>query len=104
MTHTITLVADVYVSKTEALDALSRALEVSVDDSDPSNAILRLDDGVVLSIEVPKFGEDLPLTLDLSGPDSATVSRVRDQVVDAINRELSWGLALVGDDEPGTVA
>ena len=95
MTHTITLVTDVYVSKTEALNALSKLLEVDIDNSDPSNAVVGLDHGVVLSIEVPKFGEDLPLTLDLSGTDTANVEAVALTVIDGVRDRLSWTVTTV---------
>ena len=97
MTHTITLVSDVYVSKTEALRALSTLLGVPINDSDPSDAVLDLEDGVVLSIEVPKFGEDLPLTLDLTGVTEGGVARVSDRMTHAVNEELGWGLRVVGE-------
>ena len=96
MTHTITLVSDVYVSKTEALRALSKLLGIPVNDKDPSNAVLDLDDGVVLSIEVPKFGEDLPLTLDLTGVNEEVVARVGDLVIESVVAGLGWSLRIVG--------
>ena len=97
MTHAITLVSDVYVSKTEALRALSTLLGTPIDDSNPSDAVLNLEGGVVLSIEVPKFGEDLPLTIDLSSEDLATLERVTDDVIGQAGEGLSWSLTIVGD-------
>ena len=97
MTHTITLVGDVHVSKTEALRALSQLFDTAVDDSDPANAVLTLEGGVVLSIEVPKFGEDLPLTVDLTGKDVSRLEQVTDEVIDRAREGLSWSLVVVGD-------
>ena len=97
MTHTITLVGDVYVSKTEALRALSELLGTPINDTDPSNAVLDIEGGVVLSIEVPKFGEDLPLTLDLTGSEEVEVSRVTDALTDSVAEALGWTLRIVGD-------
>ena len=97
MTHTITLVTDVYVSKQEALHQLSGVLGVPVNDSDPSNAVLDLDGGVVLSIEVPKFGEDLPLTLDLTGRREGDVNKAADDLIARLGRELSWSVGVVPD-------
>ena len=97
MTHTTTLVADVYVSKTEALDALSGLLGEPVDNTDPSHAVIRLDGDVVVSIEVPKFGEDLPLTIDLIGPHQAAVDAVVESVTKLAQQKLSWTLGVVGD-------
>ena len=97
MTHTITLVGDVYVSKTEALRALSELCDTAIDDSDPSDAVLALEGGVVLSIEVPKFGEDLPLTLDLTGDNITTVETATTQLVDQVYAGLSWTMTRVGE-------
>ena len=97
MTHTITLVSDVYVSKTEALRALSQLFDTAIDDSDPSDDVLNLEDGVVLSIEVPKFGEDLPLTIDLTGQDFSSLERVSSDVIDRVGDGLSWSLTVVGE-------
>lgn len=97
MTHTITLVGDVYVSKTEALRALSQLFATPIDDSDPSDAVLNLEGGVVLSIEVPKFGEDLPLTIDLTGKDVSSLEKVVDNVIGRAREGLSWSLVVVGD-------
>ena len=97
MTHTITLVSDVFVSKTEALRALSELLDTAIDDSDPSDAVLNLEGGVVLSIEVPKFGEDLPLTIDLTGQGLPSLERVSSDVIDRVGTGLSWTLTVVGE-------
>ncbi len=97
MTHTITLVGDVYVSKTEALRALSVLFDIPIDDSHPSNAVLRLEGGVVLSIEVPKFGEDLPLTLDLTGNNIDAVELATTRLVDTVYAGLSWTMTRIGE-------
>ncbi len=96
MTHTITLVTDVYLSKQEALQVLSEVLSVPVDISDPSNATLALDGGVVLGIEVPKFGEDLPLTIDLTGDTPDTVGLLTADVIAHISKKLPWSVTIVG--------
>ncbi len=96
MTHTITLVGEVFVSKTEALRALSQLLGTPIDESDPSNAVLNLEGDVVLSIEVPKFGEDLPLTIDLTGSDPVVLRRVTDHVIGQISATLPWSVSVVG--------
>ena len=93
----MTLVSDVYVSKAEALTALSTLLGVPINDGDRSNAVLDLAGGVVLSIEVPKFGEDLPLTIDLTGEDLTTLERATDDVIGQAGEGLSWSLTIVGD-------
>lgn len=94
--ETRTLVSDVYLSKTEALRALSQLFEVSIDWSDPAEPVLVLEGGVVLSIEVPKFGEDLPLTVDLSGDDAEVLDKATHQVIDLVGHGLSWSMSVVG--------
>ena len=96
MTHTITLVGDMYLSKTEALRALSDLLGVPINDTDASNAVLDLDGGVVLSIEVPKFGEDLPLTVDLTASDVEELENVTRVVIERVRNGLSWPMTIVG--------
>jgi hypothetical protein len=98
VTHTITLVGNVFVSKTEALNALAALLQVPINTTDPSNAVLDLDDGVVLSIEVPKFGEDLPLTLDVTGSAEVAVSKASAGVIESVGQSLGWTLRIVGGD------
>ena len=95
MTHTITLVANVYVSKAEALDALSGLLGEPIDDTDPSHAVIRFRD-VMVSIEVPKFGEDLPLTIDLIGHRPEDVDQAAHSLMASAQERLAWTLSVVG--------
>jgi len=86
----------VYLSKREALETLSNVLGVPINHVDPANAVLNLDGGVVLSIEVPKFGEDLPLTIDLSSDDESPLERATKDVIEATKNDLSWSATIVG--------
>ena len=96
MTHTITLVTDVFLSKAEALKTLSELLGSPVDASDPADAVIRLPEGVVLSIEVPKFGEDLPLTVDLTASDREALERATQEVIDRVRNSLPWSMTIIG--------
>jgi len=49
-----------------------------------------------LSIEVPKFGEDLPLTVDLSSDDGDALEKVTHDVIDRVREGLSWSMTVVG--------
>ncbi len=99
---TATLVTSVFLSKAEALAVLEEALEVPWNTDDPSDVTLTLDNGVVLSIEVPKFGEDLPLTLDLHHPDDAILREVTDRVVThTLETTLGWSLHEIPTAEVG---
>ena len=90
--HTVTLVTSVFLSKAEALAVLEEALDVPWNTDDPSDVTLMLDQGVSLTIEVPKFGEDLPLTLDLHHDDEGVLRGAADQVTQVLETSLGWSL------------
>ena len=92
---TTTLVADVYVSKSEALSTLSELLGIPIRNTDPSNSVLDLDGGVVLTIDIPKFGEDLPLTIDLTADDAAALAATAQKLVEKTSSALGWTLSPV---------
>ncbi|MDA7814787.1 hypothetical protein N8964_00975 [Pontimonas sp.] len=87
---TTTLVTSVHLSKAEALEILSDALSASWVSDDPGEVTLALQNGVMLSIEVPKFGEDLPLTLDCHHRDPKVLEQVVNQVVSTLTGTLGW--------------
>ena len=89
---TVTLVTSVFLSKAEALAVLEEALDAHWNIDDPSDVTLPLSKGVVLSIEVPKFGEDLPLTLDLHHDDESVLREVADQVWATLEKALGWSI------------
>jgi hypothetical protein len=87
---TISLVTTVFISKAEALGLLSDSLGLDWILDDPADVTVALPDGVVLSIDVPKFGEDLPITLDLEHPDPAVLARVAEDFAARVEAELGW--------------
>ena len=89
---TVTLVTSVFLSKAEALAILEDALNAPWNIDDPSDVTLPLAHGVVLSIEVPKFGEDLPLTLDLHHHNHSVLRGVADQVSQTLEKTLGWSI------------
>lgn len=89
---TATIVTSVYLSKAEALDVLSRSLGAPWITDDPSDVTLALAEGVRISIEVPKFGEDLPLTLDCHHDQGDVLERVVAQVMKTLEESLGWQL------------
>jgi hypothetical protein len=86
----LSLVTTVFMSKAEALGLLSDSLGLAWILDDPADVTVALPEGVVLSIEVPKFGEDLPITLDLEHADSAVLSRVAEDFAARLEAELGW--------------
>jgi hypothetical protein len=98
---TVTLVTSVFLSKAEALAVLEEALDAPWNIDDPSDVTLPLALGVVLSIEIPKFGEDLPLTLDLYHADESALRVVADQVTHTLEATLGWSIHEIPKAEVG---
>ena len=93
---TATLVTSVYLSKAEALNILELELGWEWITDDPAEVTLALPDGATLSIEVPKFGEDLPLTLDIHHDDQAILEVVVADAIQALSRLQGWSPRVVG--------
>jgi hypothetical protein len=87
---TLSLVTSVFLSKAEALALLSNTLGVQLIFDDPADATLALPESAVLSIEVPKFGEDLPVTLDIEHANREVLSRVAADFARRLEVELEW--------------
>jgi hypothetical protein len=98
---TVTLVTSVFLSKAEALAVLEEALDAPWNIDDPSDVTLPLALGVVLSIEIPKFGEDLPLTLDLHHADESALRVVANQVTHTLETTLGWSIHEIPKAEVG---
>ena len=92
---TQTLATSVQLSKAEALDVLSTALNAPWITDDPSEVTLALASGVVLSIEVAHYGEELPLTLGLHHEDSEVLQAVVADVVTTLESALGWRVTLI---------
>jgi hypothetical protein len=56
---------------------------------------LALPEGVVLSIEVAHYGEELPLTLDCQHDDAQVLQRVVSDVVASLESRLGWTVTLI---------
>jgi hypothetical protein len=89
---TVTLVTSVFMSKADALALLEEVLDAPWNIDDPGDVTLPLAQGVVFSIEVPKFGEDLPLTLDLHHDNASVLREVADQVWATLEKALGWSI------------
>ena len=98
---TVTLVTSVCLSKAEALAVLEEALEAPWNIDDPSDVTLPLAQGVVLSIEIPKFGEDLPLTLDLHHGEDSVLREVAARVTRTLETTLGWSIHEIPRGEVG---
>lgn len=96
MMATTTFVTSVFLSKAEALDILERELGWTWITDDPAEVTLALPGGATLSIEVPKFGEDLPLTLDIHHDDQAHLEAVVADAIRALSTLEGWSPRVVG--------
>ena len=97
----ISLVTDAHVSKTEAIALLETVIGVRADTRDPANPSLFLPSGSHLTIEVPKFGEDLPLTLDLSAdiPEDM-LEKQAEELATELGEVVGWSCVILGN-QPG---
>jgi hypothetical protein len=92
---TRSLHTSVFISKAEALDLLESRLGLAWVTDDPSDVTLPLDQGVWLSIEVPHYGEDLPLTLDGHHDDAQVLNQVMSEFAVTLKDTLGWDSQLL---------
>ena len=95
---TLSLVSDVFLSKREALSALSSVLRLPILEQASADPYLVIEPGVELRIEVPKYGEDLPLTLDLHGTHLDQRRDVSRSLTDTVRDTLGWLLSPIGGE------
>lgn len=93
---TKSLVTDVFISKAEALDVLATALGVEWILDDPADVTLPLAHGGTLSIDVPHYGEDLPLTLECHHQDPEQLGAVVATLQDTLSKTLGWTTTPLG--------
>ena len=97
--ETLSLVSDVFLSKREALSALSSVLRLPILEHDSADPYLVMEPGVELRIEVPKYGEDLPLTLDLHGAQLGQLQDVAGSLTETVEATLGWSLGVIGEED-----
>lgn len=95
MMSRVTLVTSVFISKTEALDLLEREMGWAWIIDDPGDVTLALPGGATASIEIPKYGEDLPLTLDIHHDDPDAVTVVAAEASAALTQRLGWSVQIL---------
>jgi hypothetical protein len=93
---TISLVTSVFLSKAEALALLADSLGLEWFTDDPSDVTLPLRDGAMINIEVPKFGEDLPLTLDIHHLDAEVLGEIVTELQASLVTALGWTTVRLG--------
>ena len=91
MTFTATIVAQVQRTKPEALWAIATALNTKVEGPSGANAFIALPDGGRVEVEIPKFGESLPLTIDVIDARSQAAARASAQnILDLLEQSTGW--------------
>ena len=85
----------VFVSKAEALALLSDVLDAPWNTEDGTDVTLELPGGATLLIEVPKFGEDLPLTLDLVHDDDQALEEISSRTATLLREKLGWSVEVL---------
>lgn len=96
---TLSLVSDVFLSKREALSALSSVLRLPILEQTSADPYLVIEPGIELRIDVPKYGEDLPLTLDLHGTRLDQLRDVSRSLADTVRETLGWMLTPIGGED-----
>lgn len=87
---TVSVVTNVQLSALEAFSTLEQTLGTPLRDATTANPWLPLGQQVTLTISVPKFGEDLPLTLDLDGSDDTTVTEAAQTLSEKLSSTMGW--------------
>jgi hypothetical protein len=91
---TLSLITDAFIPRTEALALLESALGMHALGGNLAEKHFVLGDDARLSIEIPKFGEDLPLTLDFSGTNAAVLREHAMAVSASVKESLGWACQL----------
>jgi len=91
MEHSATIVAQTHQTKPEALAIIAAALELPVTGAATPHTYIALGRGCRLEVEIPKFGESLPLTIDIYSRRSAAAARLSAQnVLDVLTTATGW--------------
>lgn len=75
MDHVATLVADVHLTKPEALAVIAATLDATVHGARTAAPFVSLPHGGRVEVEIPKFGEAPPLAIDVYDPRGAAEAR-----------------------------
>jgi hypothetical protein len=86
-----TLVVDEAITKLQALDAIAEALQVSVQHPGTRRPFVPVGEDAWAEIEIPKFGEAPPLSIDVYSVVSAADAEVRALTLMAqLSASTSW--------------
>jgi len=89
--HVASIVADIHLTKPEALAVIAATLDAPVQGARTATAFVGLPQGGWVDVEVPKFGEAPPLTLDVHDPRGQAEARASAQsLLDLLNDIAGW--------------
>lgn len=99
--HVATLVADVAVNKLDALAVIAAATDGRVVGARTPEAAVALPSGARVEIDIPKFGEPPPLTLDVvSTRDAFDALEQALHLRDLLVSTTGWPIHFAGSDRP----
>jgi hypothetical protein len=87
---TLSVITDVFIPRTQAFEELSNTVGSPVIGRGTAHPRIELAEQIRLEIEVPKFGEDLPITLDLHGPAIKTLRITAEELGATLHKALGW--------------
>lgn len=91
-----TLVADTATTKLDALAIIARAAGGTITDAGTPRVAIALPSGARAVIEIPKFGEPPPLTVDVFSDESLTEARAQaDALRQSIAAATGWEVRLL---------
>jgi len=91
MEHAATIVAQTHQTKPEALAIIAAALKLGVTGAASAHSYISLPRGARVEVEIPKFGESLPLTIDVYSRRSAADARATAQnVLQVLATATGW--------------
>ena len=93
-----TVVADTATTKLDALTIIANAAEGVISDAGTPRAAVALPSGARALIEIPKFGEPPPLTIDVLSTDSADAARSEaESLREVIAAVTGWEVRVLPD-------
>lgn len=93
-----TVVADTATTKLDALTIVANAAQGVITDAGTPRAAVALPSGARAQIEIPKFGEPPPLTIDVVSTESVEAARTQaDALREAIAAVTGWEVRVLPD-------
>ena len=91
MDHIASIVADVHLTKPEALAVIAATLDAPVQGARTASAFVGLPHGGWVEVDIPKFGEAPPITLDVHDSRGQAEARASAQsLLDLLAHFAGW--------------